>query len=123
MLLGQGFFSYEINTNGHGSLGLLWFDEYDGGGRGRGGPGGGGGGGRGPGGRGAGPTGTCTCASCGHQEPHRQGKPCNLQTCPKCGAAFLIEKKSKGEATIRCIAEGCDYNREAAPAEPTKAAD
>jgi len=35
-LLGDGFFSYEINTNGHGSLGLLWFDEYDGGGRGRG---------------------------------------------------------------------------------------
>lgn len=35
-LLGDGFFSYEINTNGHGSLGLLWFDEYVGGGRGRG---------------------------------------------------------------------------------------
>ncbi|NTU71867.1 MAG: hypothetical protein HGB10_08640 [Coriobacteriia bacterium] len=35
-LLGDGFFSYEINTNGHGSLGLLWFDEYTGGGRGRG---------------------------------------------------------------------------------------
>ena len=35
-LMGDGFFSYEINTNGHGSLGLLWFDEYDGAGRGRG---------------------------------------------------------------------------------------
>ena len=35
-LLNDGFFSYEINTNGHGSLGLLWFDEYDNGGRGRG---------------------------------------------------------------------------------------
>ncbi|MDO8964653.1 MAG: putative glycoside hydrolase [Coriobacteriia bacterium] len=35
-LLGDGFFSYEINTNGHGGLGLLWFDEYDGAGRGRG---------------------------------------------------------------------------------------
>lgn len=35
-LLGDGFFSYEVNTNGHGSLGLLWFDEYDGAGRGRG---------------------------------------------------------------------------------------
>ena len=35
-LLGDGFFSYELNTDGHGSLGLLWFDEYDGGGRGRG---------------------------------------------------------------------------------------
>jgi len=28
-LLGDGFFSYEINTNGHGSLCLMWFDEYD----------------------------------------------------------------------------------------------
>ncbi len=28
-LLGDGYFSYEINTNGHGSLGLMWFDEYD----------------------------------------------------------------------------------------------
>ena len=35
-LLGDGFFSYEVNTNGHGSLGLLWFDEYDNARRGRG---------------------------------------------------------------------------------------
>jgi len=35
-LLGDGFFSYEIGTGGHGALGLLWFDEYDGAGRGRG---------------------------------------------------------------------------------------
>ncbi len=35
-LLHDGFFSYEINTNGHGSLGLLWFDEYDNAGAGRG---------------------------------------------------------------------------------------
>jgi len=28
-LLNDGYFSYEINTNGHGSLCLLWFDEYD----------------------------------------------------------------------------------------------
>lgn len=28
-LLGDGFYSYEVNTNGHGSLGLLWFDAYD----------------------------------------------------------------------------------------------
>jgi len=28
-LLGDGYFSYEISTNGHGSLGLMWFDEYD----------------------------------------------------------------------------------------------
>lgn len=35
-LLNNGFFSYEINTNGHGSLGLMWFDEYDNAGAGRG---------------------------------------------------------------------------------------
>lgn len=28
-LLGDGYYSYEINTNGHGALGLMWFDEYD----------------------------------------------------------------------------------------------
>lgn len=35
-LLNDGFYSYEINTNGHGSLCLLWFDEYDNAGAGRG---------------------------------------------------------------------------------------
>lgn len=35
-LLNDGYFSYEINTNGHGSLGLMWFDEYDNAGAGRG---------------------------------------------------------------------------------------
>ncbi len=35
-LLNDGFFSYEINTDGHGSLCLLWFDEYDNAGAGRG---------------------------------------------------------------------------------------
>ena len=35
-LLGDGYFSYEIGTNGHGRLGLMWFDEYDAAGEGRG---------------------------------------------------------------------------------------
>jgi len=35
-LLGDGFYSYEINTNGHGTLCLMWFDEYDNGGKKRG---------------------------------------------------------------------------------------
>jgi hypothetical protein len=35
-LLGDGYFSYEIGINGHGSSGLMWFDEYDNAGRGRG---------------------------------------------------------------------------------------
>ena len=28
-LLNDGYFSYEMNTEGHGSLCLMWFDEYD----------------------------------------------------------------------------------------------
>jgi hypothetical protein len=35
-LLNDGYFSYEMNTEGHGSLCLLWFDEYDNVGAGRG---------------------------------------------------------------------------------------
>ena len=35
-LLHDGYFSYEMNTNGHGSLCLMWFDEYDNAGAGRG---------------------------------------------------------------------------------------
>jgi len=35
-LMNEGFFSYELNTNGHGNNGLLWFDEYDNAGQGRG---------------------------------------------------------------------------------------
>jgi len=31
-LLGDGFYSYEINTNGHGTLGLMWPASYDKGG-------------------------------------------------------------------------------------------
>ena len=35
-LLADGYFSYEMNTNGHASLCLMWFDEYDNHGNGRG---------------------------------------------------------------------------------------
>ncbi len=35
-LLNNGYFSYEMNTEGHGSLCLMWFDEYDNAGAGRG---------------------------------------------------------------------------------------
>jgi hypothetical protein len=35
-LMGDGFFSYEMATNGHGALGLMWFDEYDNAGAGKG---------------------------------------------------------------------------------------
>ncbi len=35
-LLNDGYFSYEMNTAGHGTLCLLWFDEYDNAGAGRG---------------------------------------------------------------------------------------
>jgi hypothetical protein len=35
-LLNDGYFSYEMSTMGHGSLCLMWFDEYDNAGTGRG---------------------------------------------------------------------------------------
>ncbi len=35
-LLNDGYFSYELSTYGHGSLCLMWFDEYDNAGSGRG---------------------------------------------------------------------------------------
>jgi hypothetical protein len=35
-VLGNGYFSYKIGTKGHGSLGLMWFDEYDNAGEGSG---------------------------------------------------------------------------------------
>lgn len=35
-LLGDGYFSYETSTQGHGTLRLYWFDEYDDGGNGKG---------------------------------------------------------------------------------------
>ena len=35
-LLNNGFFSYEMGSNGHGRLCLMWFDEYDNAGTGRG---------------------------------------------------------------------------------------
>lgn len=32
----------------------------------------------------AGPNGTCVCPSCGHEENHIRGQPCNQRKCPKC---------------------------------------
>ena len=29
-LMGDGYYSYEVSTNGHGKLGLAWYDEYGG---------------------------------------------------------------------------------------------
>ena len=35
-LMGDGSFTYMMNSNGLGSLGLMWFDEYDNAGAGKG---------------------------------------------------------------------------------------
>ncbi|MBN2487782.1 MAG: DUF134 domain-containing protein [Methanosarcinaceae archaeon] len=59
-----------------------------GGGRGQGG----GGRGQGGGGRGAGfggPEGGCRCPSCGYEQPHQLGVPCNQSKCPECGT-FMV---------------------------------
>jgi DNA topoisomerase-1 len=43
------------------------------------------------------------------------------EACPKCGAAFLLEKRLKGGArSVRCVAKGCDFAREAAAAAEAK---
>jgi predicted DNA-binding protein (UPF0251 family) len=34
----------------------------------------------------AGPSGVCVCPSCGHEEAHLRGQPCNQRKCPKCNA-------------------------------------
>ena len=40
------------------------------------------------------------------------------EACPKCGAAFLVEKRLKGgEISIRCVVKGCDYVRATETAE------
>lgn len=44
------------------------------------------------------------------------------EPCPRCGAAFLVEKKLKGGGvSIRCAAEGCAYVRETDAAVKAKA--
>jgi len=44
----------------------------------------GGGRGFGRGTQNAGPNGTCMCPSCGHEQAHVRGQPCNQTKCPKC---------------------------------------
>jgi hypothetical protein len=38
-----------------------------------------------------GPGGNCVCLKCGHKIPHERGKPCNQETCPKCGTPMTRE--------------------------------
>ena len=48
--------------------------------------------GRGQGGRRAGfagPEGACRCPSCGYEQPHQLGVPCNQSKCPECGT-FMV---------------------------------
>ncbi len=40
---------------------------------------------------GAGPEGGCVCPGCGVKIPHRAGVPCNLVSCPECGARMARE--------------------------------
>jgi predicted Zn-ribbon and HTH transcriptional regulator len=37
----------------------------------------------------AGPGGSCVCPSCGYQEDHKIGIPCDEQKCPKCGTSMI----------------------------------
>ncbi len=40
-----------------------------------------------------------------------------LQPCPQCGAKFLARAGGKTRPAIRCVAEGCDYQRSLEPGE------
>ncbi|HEX7551602.1 MAG TPA: type I DNA topoisomerase [Candidatus Methylomirabilis sp.] len=40
------------------------------------------------------------------------------EPCPACQAPFLVEKRTKTGTTIRCVKEGCDYQRDAEPPAP-----
>jgi len=42
--------------------------------------------------------------------------------CPKCGAAFLVEKVNKMGARVRCMTEGCEYTADADVGEEPAAA-
>jgi DNA topoisomerase-1 len=42
------------------------------------------------------------------------------EPCPRCGAPYLLEKRGRGGITVRCAADGCDYQR--APSEAVPAA-
>ncbi len=50
-----------------------------------------GGGGQGGGGFRGGPGGNCICPKCGHKIPHKMGRPCPQEQCPKCGTAMVRE--------------------------------
>jgi DNA topoisomerase-1 len=43
------------------------------------------------------------------------------EPCPACQAPFLVEKRAKTGTTIRCVKEGCDYQRDAEPPAPAGA--
>jgi DNA topoisomerase-1 len=43
------------------------------------------------------------------------------EPCPACGAPYLVEKRGRGGVSIRCVAEGCTYQRAPAPAAPASA--
>jgi DNA topoisomerase-1 len=54
---------------------------------------------------------------CDFTTPH---EPIN-EPCPKCGAAFIVEKRTKHGNFRSCIKEGCDWEIEA-PAPATEVA-
>ena len=54
-----------------------------------GGRGGGGGGGSGRQRDDAGTSQECICPKCGIITPHRPGKPCSSEKCPKCGSSMV----------------------------------
>jgi hypothetical protein len=60
---------------------------------------------------GMGAGGMCICVHCGQRQPHRPGRPCRDERCPRCGkamlregsahhAAYLARKSKRRERTV-----------------------
>ena len=54
---------------------------------------------------------------CDFTSPHRP----IAEPCPKCGAAFIVEKRSKYGAMRACLKEGCGWDAPLPTAEPVEA--
>ena len=43
----------------------------------------------------------CICPECGHEQPHRQGTPCNAEICPECGRHMVRKGTSHGKKPLK----------------------
>jgi len=61
------------------------------------------------------------CDTCHHRfEVIQRISDPRVEKCPKCGAPFIVEKKSKIGLVRTCIKEGCDWEKLAPEAPVTQ---